>query len=266
MNAVELYRAGSLTEAVQAQNEAVKKSPADIEGRSFLGELLCIAGNLDRADAQMETITKMNAQAGPSLGLVRQLIRAEKTRQEVLHEGRVPEFLNEPPEHLQLRMEAAVAHRGGDAAAAQEILQRAEEARPGIGGTCDGAAFDDFRDLDDLCAGAFEVLTSTGRYFWIPTEEVVSVAFDPPSQPLDLLWRPAEMDVRGGPDGKVFLPAIYGTTDGADDASRLGRRTDWVECGGPDALLGVGLRTYLVGEESKTLFELSEISFEERTE
>ena len=97
MNARELYTAGQLEEAVAAQNEAVKLMPADIEQRSFLCELLCLIGNLDRADAQCETISRMDPSSGPSLNLVRQLIRAEKSRQEVHMEGRAPEFLGDPP-------------------------------------------------------------------------------------------------------------------------------------------------------------------------
>ena len=31
-----------------------------------------------------------------------------------------------------------------------------------------GTAFDDLRDVDDLLAGSIEVLTTTGKYYWIP--------------------------------------------------------------------------------------------------
>ena len=262
MNAEELYRAGQLTDALSALNEEVRSHPTDIERRSFLGEMLCIAGNLDRADAQMETIQNMQPSAAPMLGLVRQLIRAEKTRQEVHRQGRAPEFLAAAPAHVELRIQASVAQREGNIAEAGRLTNEAEEARPEVAGRCDGEAFDDFRDLDDACGGVFEVLTSTGRYLWIPTEDVVSIVFDEVSQPLDLLWRPAEMDIRGGPDGKVFLPTVYGfETDQADDVSRLARRTDWVTDGGEGVVRGIGTRTYLVGEDTKTVLEISEIEF-----
>src|SRR6185436_18579202 len=97
MNAQELYRAGKLTEAVAHQNEEVRANPSDVARRSFLSELLCIAGNLERADAQLEAIARMQPASGPALALVRQLVRAEKTRQEVHGAGRAPEFLAAPP-------------------------------------------------------------------------------------------------------------------------------------------------------------------------
>lgn len=266
MNAQDLYRAGNLSEAVTAQNEEVRSHPADIERRSFLGELLCIAGNLERADAQMQTIEKMDPGSGPALGLIRQLIRAEKTRQEVHHAGRAPDFLIEPPEHVQLRLKAAVAWREGNPAEASRLANEAEESRPHISGKHAAGSFDDFRDLDDFVGGNFEILTSTGRYMWVPVESVTSIAFDPPAQPLDLLWRPAEMDIRGGPDGKVFLPTVYEYgEEGMDDAARLGRRTDWEELEG-GAVRGIGLRTFLVGEEAQSILELSELEFEGASE
>ena len=46
-----------------------------------------------------------------------------------------------------------------------------------------------------LTAGSFEVLTTTGKYYWIPTERVATVEFHPPKRPRDLLWRRATMSV-----------------------------------------------------------------------
>ncbi len=262
MNAQELYRAGKLAEAIASQNDEVRSHPTDVERRSFLSELLCIAGNLERADTQLEAIEKMRPGSGPALALIRQLIRAEKTRQEVHAEGRAPDFFPRPTRHLQLCAEAAVALRAGDAAAAARLASEAVEARPHVSGTCDGKPFEDFRDLDDLTGGIFEVLTSTGRYVWIPMEDVISIEFDAPEQPLDLLWRPAAMSVRDGPDGKVFLPTVYRYEGaGVDDAARLGRRTEWVQTGANGAVRGIGLRTFLVGEEDRNVLEISQVSF-----
>ncbi|MEI7815483.1 MAG: type VI secretion system accessory protein TagJ, partial [Coriobacteriia bacterium] len=72
------------------------------------------------------------------------------------------------------------------------------------------------------------VLTSTGKYYWIPLEAVELAEFRPPERPRDLLWRPTHMVVTDGPDGEVFLPTIYPLTfANGDDQLRLGRGTDW---------------------------------------
>ena len=97
-------------------------------------------------------------------------------------------------------------------------------------GSIDGKAFDDFRDADDLQAGYFEVLTTTGKYFWIPTERIELINFDKPKRARDLYWRRVNMSVRSGPDGVVYLPALYGDDDpGLSDELRLGQATDWIE-------------------------------------
>jgi type VI secretion system protein ImpE len=57
----------------------------------------------------------------------------------------------------------------------------------------------------------------------------------------------------------VFLPAIYpGSHEHADDQVKLGRKTDWKETkDGP--VLGMGLRTFLVGDDPVTLLEWREL-------
>ncbi len=126
----------------------------------------------------------------------------------------------------------------------------------------DRTAFDDFRDVDDLCAGFFEVLTTTGKYFWIPTERVASIAFHPPRRPRDLAWRRATISVTAGPDGEVYVPVIYDSlqSDIADDY-RLGHATDWTgEESGP--VRGIGQRVFLAGDDAHGIMELGELRFD----
>lgn len=262
MDAHELYRAGKLAEAVVAAGEAVKTQPGDSGRRGLLAELLLLAGNLDRADLQLDALTKADAQSAPHVAMLRQLVRAEQARRQVFAEGRLPEFLGPPPEGMKERLRAAVLLRSGPAGEAAKCLAAAEERRTRVRGTCDGASFDDLRDLDDLTADFFEVLTTTGKYFWIPFDRVISVEFRAPTRPRDLLWRRTAMAVRDGPEGEVFVPAVYPDVDGAaDDAARLARTTSWR--GGDGApVRGVGQRTLLVGDEPKPILEIREIRFE----
>src|SRR5258705_4901662 len=105
MNAQELYRAGNLADAIRAQTDEVRAHPADVERRSFLAELLCIAGNLERADKQLETLEQQSPKSATSIALLRQLIRAETTRREVHASGRAPEFFAQPPAHVQASLQ-----------------------------------------------------------------------------------------------------------------------------------------------------------------
>lgn len=257
----ELFQAGKLTEAIQAALEVVKKNPTDIERRGQLIELLCFAGEMERADKQLETIGQQHPDALVGVSMLRQLVRAENARQQFFNEGRVPEFLGEPTEALKDYLAASIAIREGNAAEAAEKLAQAESKRTPVAGTCDGQEFSEFRDLDDMCAGYFEVLTSTGKYYWVPLERVELVEFRAPERPKDLLWRRCNMKVEDGPEGEVFIPAIYaGTHKLADDQLRLGRGTQWVEEG--DApVRGQGQRTFLVGDHDIPIMQMTEITF-----
>lgn len=260
MNAKNLYQLGSLREAVAAMNDEVKRHPTDTGRRGFLAELLCFTGELERADKQLDLLVEQDPQIAVGLALFRQLIRAEQARQQLYAEGRVPEFVDEPTPLLQLHLEATIRLRENHASEAAELLRQAEEQRPRITGTCDGKAFDDFRDLDDLTAGFFEVLTSTGKYYWIPAERVEHMELHPPARPRDLYWRRVHMSVSSGPDGEVFLPTLYpGSHQESDDQLRLGRSTDWKQ--GAGFVRGVGQRTFLVGEQDRTILELKEVEF-----
>lgn len=257
-----LFRAGRLAAAVDAANAAVRKAPTDLGARVLLAELLAFAGNLERADVILDAASQMQPEAAVVVAEFRQLLRADMARRQLRRDGRVPEFLGEPTDVQRLQLAALVALRAGDMAEAAKLAGEAETARPRVAGTSDGAAFDDFRDADDLCAGSFEVLTTTGKYYWIPTERVATVEFHPPKRPRDLLWRRATMSVNAGPDGDVYLPVVYGSEDAAlADALKLGRETEWLEQGGP--VRGLGQRLFLVGEEAMGIMDLAELAFAE---
>ncbi len=262
MRARDHLEAGQLREAIAAAIDEVKKHPTDINRRGFLCELQCFTGELEKADNQLDTIGHQDPQAALGVSLFRQLIRAEQARQQFYGVGRLPEFLEQPPPALKLCLEASILVRDGKAAEAHKVLVQAEDQRPKTKGKCNGKAFEDFRDLDDLCGPFFEVLTSTGKYYWIPLEKVEHVEFRPPTRPRDLLWVRAHMTVRGGPDGEVYLPTLYaGSQADADPRIQLGRLTDW-KGGGAEPVRGIGQRTFLVGEESLAILELKEINFE----
>lgn len=260
MTPSELYQSGKLSEAIDAALAEVKKKPTDTASRYFLTQLLCFNGELERADKQLDTLTQQALDAAVQVMLVRHLVRAEMARQQFYAEGRLPEFVGDVSAGLRARLDALVALRESNGAEAAVLLKQAEEHRPKIQGVCDGQAFEDFRDLDDLSAGYLDVLTSTGKYYIVPLEDIESLEFKAPSRPIDLLWRETLINVTNGPEGQVYIPTIYPhTTEDGDDQLRLGRGTDWV--GEEDGLIcGRGLRTFLVGDSDKTIMQIQELT------
>src|SRR5262249_25303646 len=260
MNAQEHFQAGNLTEAITAALAEVKRNPGDLGQRNFLCELLCFAGEVERADRQLDTLGHQEPDAMVAVALFRQLLRAEQARQQFYAGGRLPEFLDAPTPVQRLHLEASIRIREGKPAEAAALLGQAEAQRPKVQGTCNGQPFDDLRDLDDLTASFLEVLTSTGKYFWVPMERVELLEFRPAARPRDLLWRRAHLIVKDGPDGEVFLPTLYaGSHTDADERVRLGRATEWR--GGQGApTRGVGQRTFLVGNEGLPIMEMGQLT------
>jgi type VI secretion system protein ImpE len=263
MNAQQFYREGDLPQAIWAALGEVKQCPADADRRGFLSELLCFAGDLDRADKQLDALDKHDPEMMLGIGLFRNLLRAEQARQQFYSEGRLPEFVGPPPDWVRLHLEASICLREDKQDEAVELLSKADAGRPTLAGTCNGRGYEDLRDLDDLTAGVFEVLTSSGKYYWIPIDRVELVEFRAPQRTRDLLWRRARMIVRDGPDGEVFLPVLYaGSHADAGDHVRLGRATEW-RGGDVTPVRGVGQRTFLVGDEPCPILEIEALTIDD---
>ncbi|MBU6448968.1 MAG: tetratricopeptide repeat protein [Rhodospirillales bacterium] len=260
LQAADLFRAGRLADALAAANAEVKKAPTDLGRRVLLAELLLFTGNLERADVILDAAGQLDPSAALVVSEFRQLLRAETARRQLYRDGRVPEVLDDLEPTGQASLKALVALRAGDMAEAAAAAAEAEAMRPRVSGTANGKAFDDFRDADDLIPGYIETFTTTGKYFWIPVSRIESMEFHPPKRPRDLAWRRCSMSVKAGPDGDVYVPAIYFAEGEPDEAHRLGRATSWSEGEGP--VRGIGQRVFLAGDEDLSIMQLDDVSFQ----
>ena len=69
------------------------------------------------------------------------------------------------------------------------------------------------------------------------------------------------MIVAGGPDGEVYLPAIYpATRQAGDEQLRLGRGTGWLGDEG-QPVRGLGQRMFLIGDQDRSIMQLTEVTF-----
>src|SRR2546423_1260212 len=104
MNAKENFEAGNLKDALTAAAEEVKKNPTDAGKRTFYCELLCLAGDMERADRQLDALGHQDPALAVGVSLFRQLVRAESARQEFYKDGRLPEFIGTPSPVLRLHL------------------------------------------------------------------------------------------------------------------------------------------------------------------
>ena len=190
MTATESFKAGRLAEAIASQVQEVKAHPADNARRLFLFELLSFAGDLDRPRRQIEAIKYDEPALEAALTNYRSILDSEAGRRGLFAEGKKPEFLVEPPFHVRMRLDATINalhdHRPVDAS---RLIFGAETAGATVGVVLNGTPHDTFRDADDLFNTVLEVFAK-GRYFWVPLEQVESIAINPPRFPRDLLWVP----------------------------------------------------------------------------
>lgn len=249
-------QSGDLAGALAAAQACVKAAPLDAEARWLMAELLLLSGEPDRADRILDAV--VGEAPAPAVLEFRRLLRAEVARGQVWGEGRAPHFQGHdatPAQQAALR--AAVLLRAGDAAAAAAAAAEAESLRPAAPGTAtlaDGTelAFEDFRDADDLMAPQIELLSSGGEHMLVPLARLAELRFVPSRRPRDIAWRRAEITLKDGTEGLVFLPALYPTPPGATPAMRLGQVTEWLEAGPEEGALvrGLGQRLFLAGEEA----------------
>ncbi len=264
MTAKELLDAGHLAQAIDAVTAEVRAKPTDPKPRTTLFELLCYAGQWDRAARQLDALggpeSDPKLQAG--VQVYRDLIEAERQRARVFVHGHRPRFMLAPTPEVTARLDALSALLQDRLDEATDALSRAEEHHERVAGEADGLQFDDIRDADDLLASVLEVFTPTG-YFWVPWSQIQYLEVREPGSLRDLLWAPARLASFDGQLGEVFLPSLYpGTADSEDDAVKLGRRTDWVEDADGVVVRGRGRKMLLLGDEDRTVTDLRNVRFE----
>lgn len=229
MKARELFRAGKLNEAIQSLSAELRDSPGDVQRRTFLFELLCFAGDYDRAEKHLNVLADGNKNAEMGAILYHSALHAERLRLERFKE----DLLTSAP----LRQ---------------------------FSGVLNGQPFDSLVDADPRIGPRLE-LYAAGAYLWIGFEHILSIELQAPSKLRDLLWAPAI--VRTGESfketelGEVMIPVLYpGSSAYPNDAVRLGRETHWQEVEGGEPI-PVGQKIFLVDGEEFPLLEVRKLEF-----
>jgi type VI secretion system protein ImpE len=259
--AKELFKAGQLAAAIDQQTLDVKSRPTDVAARTFLFELLCFAGQYDRAEKQLDVIAHQSAEMEVGAEIYRQVLAAERARRAVFLEGRNPDFLTTPPDYVPLHLEAIAQQRQNQPEKARALLETALDMHPSLAGAADGVRFGEFED-SDLFLSPFLELIVNDKYAWLPFEQIRRIEIAAPVQLRDLLWARAKLEARGGDLGEVFLPALYpGSADHSRETIKIGRQTDWLEAGA-GLTRGAGLRLFAIDGKDKVMLEIAEVSFD----
>ncbi len=259
MTAPDLFKAGRLQEAVDAQILKIKNQPADKAARLFLVELFLFQGDLDRAKKHLDMLSYDSPEAQAGLELYRRAWDAEGERRNVLAGRGQPFGLVDTPEHVRLRLQALEQYGQGHAAEGHALVDQANSLMPAVEYHVDGQSVTGLRDADDLLSGVLEVF-SRGRYCWVPFEHIEKLSIAEPKAPRDILYLPAHLTLQGSAEGDVLLPGIYvDSYRHAEEEIRLGRATDWLGTE-DEPVRGAGGKTLLLAGQTKPLVNIREIA------
>ena len=110
-----------LQDAIGLAREHVKTKPTDKDGRHFYIDLLVLAGDYEKADAQCNLAATFSPQESVGFSLFRHQLRAMAARNAWFETGAVPDFPGGPSELDQLAIRANIAARSGDVQTLKKI-------------------------------------------------------------------------------------------------------------------------------------------------
>lgn len=231
MKAKELFNAGRVTDAIAALSSWLRDHPTDVAQRTFLFELLCFAGQYDRAEKQLGVLSQGGPETQLGATMYYAALHAERERSELFQNRAFP----------------------------------VSEVSDQIPGTLNGQAFSSFCDADPDIGARLEVYAA-GAYLWIGFQHIQSLQMAPPKKLRDTLWAGASVltgpSFKGMELGQVLVPAIYPFSwKGPEEPVWLGRSTVWdAESDGRERPSGQKL--FLVDGEEFPLLEVRSLEFE----
>lgn len=245
----ELLSSGQLDEAIAHAQDTLRKDPSATDVRACLIELLCLDGQLERADDMLMSLAKHQPDWLAGAANLRQLMRAQHSRL-ALAEGRLADdVVATQGEQLEALLSVNLNLAEGNPEAASEAARTLEAGRTNTRYRV-GEQEGNFRDCDDSLAGFFEGLGTDGHYYLWLWSDIQEVEFHAVSSPVELIWRRASVTLKDGRQGEVFVPLTYLRSE--TTSQKLGRETDWQEHQG-GLVTGLGLKMFLLGDEAITL-------------
>jgi type VI secretion system protein ImpE len=260
MLAIESVRAGRPQEALIALQDLVRKEPGKSEHRIFLFQLLCVLGQWDRALNQLNVLGDMDAGTLAMVAMYRQAIACEKQRAAVFAGSARPIVMGQPEQWMALLFESLRLSVEGKHAEASVVRTESLEAAPATAGKLNGQPFSWIADADSRLGPMLEVILG-GQYYWIPFHRLKVIKIEAPVDLRDVVWAPAELEFPGGGRTVALIPGRYPGSEGADDALKMGRRTEWLAHPG-DTYFGLGQRMLTTDQGEHALFETRTIELD----
>ncbi len=227
-SAREHFAAGRLESAIEALGVELRSNPTDTQRRVFLFELLTFTGQYDRAEKQLDVLSKGGIDREIAVLPYRAAIMGERVREHMFSSGDFPSTPAPSP----------------------------------VAGTLNGKPFSSIEDADPRVGARLEVMAG-GKYMWIPFAYVQTLHMAAPQHLRDLRWIPAKLSTGAAMKdtelGEVLLPTLSPLAWKQEDPElRLGRAADWEEL--PDGSFSpVGHKMLRVDDELLPLLDLRDL-------
>lgn len=252
-----LIKQGELIAATERAMKLLRDDPANADVRAVYIELLCIQGALEKADQQLDMMVRQHPDFLVGAVNLRQLIRAASARHDFYNGGMTATLFGEPDAMFEALLSLRLALKEQDTDAAVKAANTLEDLRGAVALDINGETAADVRDLDDSLAGYLELFGTDGQYYLAKFSEIDSLQLKKPESLLDTVWRRAEIVIKDGPQGEVFVPVTY--VDSLKVSERLGKDTNWQQHH-EQLVTGAGQKMLLVGDEALTLTEVRQLS------
>lgn len=254
----QLLRNAKLNQAMESVVNAIKSNPKDPGLRSQFIELLCIDGQLERADQQLMQAIKLFPEFIAGASQIRHMLKAAQARDDFSKGGATANFLGGRDEQYQKLLELNLAIYHDKQNDIPRLSDELETLRPKTALTINGTDYQDVRDIDDSLGGFIELFSSTGNYYLAPLDQITYLSIKPANNVLETLWRPVEFEIEGVIEGEAHLPLTY--LHASTQAHKLGKETDWKPVSEDSVFQGLGQKVWLADECAVPITSISEIS------
>lgn len=259
----------SLSSRIASAEDKVRAQPMLGSHRWALFQLFCVTADWTRAVHQLQAFALIEREQGPAAQAYRNLIRAERWRENVLSGRERPGFVFDAPAWTDGLVDALRLAGSGMTEDADVVRRQALDDAPLVALVGNDRRLDWIADSDSRLGPVCELMTA-GHYRWLPVSDIAAWRIARPASLLDLVWAPCTLTLFDASTVRGFMPARYpcdgdgeaGGTGGEpiDDSILLGTETSWHESG-ETGVIGRGRKTWATSAGDLSIFELDRCDF-----
>lgn len=205
----------------------IRTTPAKVEIRIHLAQLLMVAGQWDRCLQQLQIAAQLNPKSTAMAQSYRALIQAEIFREQAFNGQRDPLSFGEKTNWQELLAEALVARANNQIEVAEKFQQQAFDEAPSCVFSINDTNANWVADGDSRLGPICEVFIN-GGYYWIPFDKIKKLSIEAPKDLRDLVWIPAKITLSDFSQHFGFLPSRYVFSyQSNNDQLALSSLTEW---------------------------------------